>query len=169
MEMIDANLTVLMDRLRPQQFRLKKALAKVAANYDICIIDCPPDLDTATINAMCATDFILIPADCARWATKGLKEVTRQIYEIKENINPNLEILGIVATKYTRSKPSMAALATLAEQDIPMLDSVIRFGSKINEANDRQIPVSMCAPDSNPAVDYMALTEEVLQRMKALA
>ena len=79
MRMLKANRNILMDVTEPQQYRLRDALRKVAANYCYCLMDCPPDLDMGSINALCAADWVIIPVDCDEWACDGMAEILDQI------------------------------------------------------------------------------------------
>ena len=74
MRMLKANRTILMDN-GPRQFHLRDALKCVAGDYDYCIMDCPPDLDMGSINALCAADWVIIPVDCDKWACDGMQEI----------------------------------------------------------------------------------------------
>jgi chromosome partitioning protein len=78
--------------------RLKKALQKERENYDFIIIDSPPSLGLLTINGLCAADSVLIPVQCEYYALEGLTQLANTIKLIKENLNANLEIEGVLLT-----------------------------------------------------------------------
>ena len=93
MRMLKANRTILMDN-GPRQFHLRDALKCVAGDYDYCIMDCPPDLDMGSINALCAADWVIIPVDCDKWACDGMQEIVEQIEQVQAYYNPRLKIMG---------------------------------------------------------------------------
>ena len=83
-----------------KQFILKKAVDEVRENYDFIIIDCPPSLSMLTINAMCAGDTVLVPIQCEYYALEGLSQLMQTIELVKERLNTELEIEGVVFTMY---------------------------------------------------------------------
>ncbi|WP_457550672.1 ParA family protein [Archaeoglobus sp.] len=79
---------------------LKKKLSEVASDYDVGIIDCQTSISLLTINALAASDYVLIPVELAYLSIQGLNVLMNIILEVKQNVNPNLKILGILPTKY---------------------------------------------------------------------
>ena len=114
MEMLLANKNVMLDVLRPQWDRLRKALETIHNDYDYCIIDCPPDIDMATVNALAAADWVIIPVDCDEWAMDGMDEIREQVDAIRDAYNPQLEVMGVLATKYTRGRYSVDTINEIA-------------------------------------------------------
>ena len=86
--------------MQPREFKLRDALAPVKDAYDFIIIDCPPSLGLITINAFGCADSVLIPIQCEYYALEGLTQLTATIKRIKKNINPSLELEGVLATMY---------------------------------------------------------------------
>lgn len=166
MRMLTANKAVMLDVIHPQHSRLCKELARVAGQYDYCIVDCPPDIDMATINAMCAADYILIPVDCDEWALDGLQEIREQVEVIRENYNPKLEIMGILGTKYTRGKYSIQAVEQMTGQGLPVMHQVTSYSIKVKEAKSEHLPLLLYAPKSKPAGEYLELTKEIVNIME---
>ena len=78
-----------------KEFILKKAVDQVRADYDFIIIDCPPSLNTLTINAMCAADTVLVPIQCEYYALEGLSQLMNTVELVRDRLNPNLEIEGL--------------------------------------------------------------------------
>ena len=91
LNLLTANMEVTMDRVRPQQTRLKNALQQVKDNYDFCVIDNAPDINVSVINALTAADDVLIPVEVDDNTTEGMDELLDQIDEIKCELNPDLE------------------------------------------------------------------------------
>lgn len=160
MRMLKANRTILMDN-GPRQFHLRDALECVADSYDYCIMDCPPDLDMGSINALCAADWVIIPVDCDKWACDGMNEIVEQIEQVQAYYNPCLKIMGALMTKYRRTRYAEDIIKQLCASGISVLETVIRYTVKVSEAAHACMPLLEYAPDCTAAVDYRALTEEV--------
>ena len=160
MRMLKANRTILMDN-GPRQFHLRDALECVADSYDYCLMDCPPDLDMGSINALCAADWVIIPVDCDKWACDGMQEIVEQIEQVQAYYNPCLKIMGALMTKYRRTRYAEDIIKQLCASGISVLETVIRYTVKVSEAAQAGMPLLEYAPDCTAAVDYRALTEEV--------
>src|SRR5690606_32496914 len=85
-----------------REYRLRDALAKTALNYDYVLIDCPPSLGLLTLNALVASNAVLIPLQCEFYALEGLSHLMRTVQLVKNNLNPGLDIQGIALTMYDR-------------------------------------------------------------------
>ena len=97
-----------------RETRLRHALKRVASNYDYVIIDCPPSLNMLTVNALVASDGVLIPMQCEYYALEGLSALNNTIKQIAKLINPKLKIEGILRTMYDpRSSLTNAVSAQL--------------------------------------------------------
>ena len=160
MRMLKANRTILMDN-GPRQFHLRDALECVTGDYDYCIMDCPPDLDMGSINALCAADWVIIPVDCDKWACDGMQEIVEQIEQVQAYYNPCLKIMGALMTKYRRTRYAEDIIKQLCASGISVLETVIRYTVKVSEAAHAGMPLLEYAPDCTAAVDYRALTKEV--------
>lgn len=163
MRMLKANRSILMDTTEPQQFRLRDALENLAGNYEYCIMDCPPDLDMGSINALCAADWVIIPVDCDEWACDGMKEIVDQIERVQMYYNPHLKIMGTMMTKYRRTRYAADVIRQLRSSGaaIPMMDTVIRYTVKVGEAKSVHKPLREYCPECTAAADYKALAEKV--------
>ena len=160
MRMLKANRTILMDN-SPRQYHLRDALKCVAGDYDYCIMDCPPDLDMGSINALCAADWVIIPVDCDKWACDGMQEIVEQIEQVQAYYNPRLKIMGALMTKYRRTRYAEDIIVQLCASGISVLETVIRYTVKVSEAAHAGMPLLEYCPDCTAAVDYRELTEEV--------
>lgn len=162
MRMLKANRMILMDN-GPRQYHLRNALKDVSANYDYCIMDCPPDLDMGSINALCAADWVIVPVDCDEWACDGMREIIDQIEQVQIDYNPRLKIMGALLTKYRRT----IYAATVAQQlhdlpDVPLMQTVIRYTVRVSEAKSEHKPLMDYDPFCTAAQDYSELTYEIL-------
>lgn len=161
MRMLKANRMILMDN-GPRQYHLRDALKDVS-NYDYCIMDCPPDLDMGSINALCAADWVIIPVDCDEWACDGMREIIDQIEQVQIDYNPRLKIMGALLTKYRRTRYAADVIHTIAEKlpGLALLPTVIRYTVRVSEAKSAHKPLRTFSPDCTAALDYKALAEKV--------
>ena len=155
--------------LERREGRLKAALAGVREDYDYVIIDCPPSLSLLTLNGLVAAHAVLIPMQCEYYALEGLSDLVGTIKRVRANLNPKLEIAGLVRTMYD-------ARNTLAQQVSAQLES--HFGDKVYrnivprnvrlaEAPSYGTPAVLWDPESKGAQAYLALAQEVLERERA--
>jgi chromosome partitioning protein len=166
MRLLTANQRVMLDALHPQHTRLTRALREVQNVYDWCLIDCPPDIDMGTINAMAAADWVLVPVDSDAWALDGLREIMAQADVIRDEYNPKLRVLGVLRTKVQASASCRRVGEAL--DGLPVLDSTIRYSKLVPSANNMRLPLAWFAPRAGVTADYAALTREVLRRTGAL-
>lgn len=163
MRLLAANKQVLLDTTEPQQIRLRDALEQVQDLFDICLMDCPPDLDMGSINALCAADWVIIPVDCDEWATDGLREVLDQMDKLRMYYNPRLKLAGVLLTKYNRTNAEKQVAHDVANSGAPLLKSVIRYTVKVKEARTAHKALRDYAPDGTATQDYKSLTDELLE------
>lgn len=167
MTMLLANKNVMFDVRRPQADRLKNALEPLRSEYDYCIFDCPPDIDMATINALVAADWVIIPVDCDEWALDGLAEIMDQVRDVQHGYNPQLEVMGVLATKYDRGRYSMQTVNQIANLHIPAFrnedGSVMRinYSVKVKEAKAAHKPLHRYTPNIPSSAQYKQLAAAV--------
>lgn len=174
MRMLLANKSVMFDLAHRREDRLRKALLPYSSEYDYCIIDCPPDIDMATINALVAADWVIIPVDCDEWALDGLDEIMAQIHDVKAEYNKELEVMGTLATKYDRGRYSIKTINQLADlcidRHIPtFFDAdrrILRIDSsvRVKEAKAAHKPLCLYSPKCKPAGQYDMLAKCVMQK-----
>lgn len=143
---------------------LQGILARVDDGYDYILVDCPPNLGLLTINALVASDGILIPLQCEYLALRGLGMLLDTLYKIKRKLNPDLEVTGILATLYsTRTIHAREVLeevqAMFGER---VFDTVIRSSIRFAEAALARMPILEYAPNHPGAAAYRAIAKEVL-------
>jgi len=150
------------DRERQLSYRFKEA----ASDYDYIIIDCPPSLNMLTVNAMVAADSIIIPMQCEYYALEGLSALSDTINSIKESLNPNLSIEGILRTMFDpRNRLAIDVSRQLLEhfQD-SVYRTVIPRNIRLAEAPSHGLPVINYDRASKGARAYLALAGEMLRR-----
>lgn len=132
--------------------------------YDFVFFDCGPSLNLITINALVASDSILIPIQTHYYSLEGMKELFSTIEIVRERLNPDLQILGILATLFdTRTKISNQILQQIRDYFKGMVfNSVIRNNVRLCEAPMYKKPIHLYDPKSMGAQDYFNLMEEVI-------
>ena len=134
---------------------------EIRQRYDYCLMDCPPDLDMGSINALTAADWVIIPVDCDEWACDGMREIMDQIEQVQMYYNPHLKVMGALMTKYRRTRYAGEVVHQLNEAGIEMLHTVIRYTVKVSEAKSAHEPLRVYKPDCSAALDYGCLADEV--------
>ncbi len=145
---------------------LAKALAPIVDKYDYIIIDCPPSLGLLTINALTAANAVMIPIQCEYYALEGLSQLLRTIKLVQNNLNPGLDIDGVLLTMYDSCLNLSRQVAEEARKffDNRVYDTVINRNVRLSEAPSFGKPIIMYDILSTGAENYMALTREVLNR-----
>jgi len=147
-----------------REYRLKKALQKEKESFDFIIIDSPPSLGLLTINGLCAADSVIIPVQCEYYALEGLTQLTNTVKLVKENLNPNLAIEGVLLT--------MADFRTNLTKEViqetrnffkdKVYETVIPRNIRLTEAPSFGKPIVAYDKDSLGAQKYEELNKEIL-------
>jgi len=147
--------------------RLEHALADLRESYEFVLIDCPPSLGLLTLNALTAADSVLIPLQCEYYALEGLARLTGTIGRVRESLNPELEIEGIVLTMLDRRNN----LARQVEREVRdhfgdrVFENVIPRNVRLSEAPSHGKPVLLYDIRSRGATAYLKLADELLGRL----
>lgn len=146
---------------------MKEALAPIKDKYDYIIIDCPPSLSMLTVNAMVASDGVVIPMQCEFYALEGLSQLTVTINRIKANYNNSLNITGILITMYnSRLLLSLQVINELNKHYADKLFTThISRGVKVSEAPGFGIPVYYHDKRSKGTKEYLAVARELISRI----
>jgi chromosome partitioning protein len=146
--------------------RLKNALSGVLEDYDFVLIDCPPSLGLLTINGLTAADEVLIPIQCEYYALEGVSQLTRNISLVKQNINPELEVEGVVLTMFDgRTTLSADVVAQVREHFAEKAyRTVIPRTVRLSEAPSYGEPIEAYDPMSRGAIAYRELSREFRRR-----
>lgn len=149
-----------------KEFLLKKALDEVKEQYDFILIDCPPSLNMLTINSMCAGDTVLVPIQCEYYALEGLSQLMHTIDLVKDRLNPELEIEGVVFTMYdARTNLSLQVVENVKNNLNQMIyKSIIPRNVRLAEAPSHGLPITEYDAKSTGAEAYRMLAEEVIHR-----
>lgn len=147
--------------------RMKRAFEQVSADFDYCVIDCPPSIGIATINAMTAADRAIICVQTNAFAFDAVKRLLRIVAEVKDELNPSLGFYALATMHRTNVTIHRDVLNALGELMPGLkLDSVIRFTATLAEAAASGKTIIEHAHGSNGHRDYEAFTKEVLKRVE---
>jgi chromosome partitioning protein len=146
---------------------LKKSLEEIQTQYDYIFIDCPPSLGLLTLNALAASDGVIIPMTCEFYALEGLSQLTLTIRQVKKLYNPNLEIVGILITMYDkRLNLSRQVLSEIQKyyQDKIFATKIAR-NVRLTEAPSYGMPIAYYDRSSKGSEQYQEIAEELMKRM----
>jgi chromosome partitioning protein len=165
LSLLKAEKDVLLDSTRPQQTRLKRALSGITDNYDFCVIDCPPNLNMSAINALTASDDVLVPIKIDKYSLQGLDYITDAIASIQD-FNESLQFRGCFITQFQRNNLNRQGEAKLKEQfGKKLFDTHIRQSVRVSESTFTA-PLIFSDPKNNATFDYLYLVEEYLSLIK---
>lgn len=147
-----------------REFVLRKALLEVRNDYDFIIIDCPPSLGILTVNSLTASDEVLIPVQCEYYALEGLSQLLNTIKLVKENLHPDLEVLGAVLTMYHKRIRLSEDVVSEVQNNFPhkVFDTIIPRNIRLAEAPSFGQSVLTLASWSKGAKAYRKLADEVI-------
>lgn len=146
-----------------REYILRKLLKPVAEQYDYILLDCPPSLGLVTINALVAARELFIPLTAEALPSRGLAKLTNILQMVRENLNEDITLSGVIITRWESTNLSKMVEAQLRQTfGNTIYQTKIRKNVAIAEAPLYAKDVVSYAPDSNGAKDYTALTEEIL-------
>ena len=145
-------------------FLLKNKLDTIRDNYDYILIDCPPSLNTLTVNALTASDSVIIPVQCEFYALQGLAQLLQTVDLIKERLNSNIEIEGLVFTMYdSRNNLCKQVIEDVKENlDVYIFEQVIPRNVRLAEAPSYGEPVDIYDRMSSGSKSYRKLAKELI-------
>jgi chromosome partitioning protein len=152
--------------LAGREYRLRDSLRSADLDYDFVLIDCPPALGLLTLNALAAADAVLVPLQCEFYALEGLSYLVRTIERVQRQVNPSLELQGVVLTMFDRRNN----LCGLVADDVrgyfgsKVYDTVIPRNVRVSEAPSHGLPVLLYDIACAGARAYVSLAGEVLRR-----
>ena len=150
---------------------LKGVLSKIEKDYDFILIDCSPSLGLLTVNALTASDSVIIPVQCEYFALEGLGKLLNTIKIIQGNLNPELEIEGFLLTMYDSRLRLSNQVADEVNKHFQQMvfKTVIQRNVKLSEAPSYGQPVLLYDADSRGTVNYLSLAKEVIEKEDARA
>ncbi len=149
-----------------REMRLKNALSQIADKYDYIIIDCPPTLTLLTINGLVAAQYIIVPMVCEYYALEGISDLIATVRKIRQAINPELDILGIVRTLYDPRSLLAKQVDDQLSAHFPdkLFATPIPRNIRLAEAPSHGMPALQYDPKATGTKAYLALADEVLLR-----
>ncbi|MEE8391741.1 MAG: AAA family ATPase [Anaerolineae bacterium] len=167
-----AGATVELVNLPQREYRLRHALAELTPNedaganeqYDYVLIDCPPSLGLLTVNALTATDGVVIPVQCEYLALEGLSQLSRAIDLVRRALNPTLQLRGLVMTMFDSRTTLSRQVVEEVQRYFPgkVFDAIIPRSVRLSEAPSYGESIISYAPRSAGALAYAALARELL-------
>jgi chromosome partitioning protein len=146
-----------------RELKLKRALQSAREDYDFTLIDCPPSLGLLTVNGLAASDDVVVPIQCEYYAIEGLGQLLRNVALVKSNLNPELDVRGIVLTMYdARTRLAVQVEREVREHFGPKVyRTVVPRTVRISEAPSFGEPIIVFDATSRGAVAYRELAKEV--------
>ena len=164
-DLAGAGVELITSQYRERQ--LEKALQPLKGKYDLIFIDCPPSLELLTLNALCASDGIMIPVQCEYYALEGLSDLMNTLRMVKRKMNPRLEIFGVALTMFDGRTNFSTQVAQEVRKHFPgkVFSTVIPRNIRLAEAPSHGIPVTVYDRSSRGSVAYKAMAEEIKAKL----
>lgn len=149
-----------------REYRLKKKLRSPALRYDFILLDCPPSLGFLTINALTASDSVLVPLQCEYYALEGMTQLLTTIKAVKQGLNPTLQIAGILLTMYDSRNNLAQQVAEEVRKHFGdvVFQTVIPRNVRLSESPSHGKPALLYDIKSSGAQSYLALAKELITR-----
>ncbi len=160
-----AGATVELVTMQERENRLKKTLDSVRTSYDYILIDCPPSLGLLTVNALAAAESVLIPIQCEYYALEGLGQLMHTIELVRQGVNPDLQVLGVVLTMYDKRNQLAHQVVNEVMKNFPgrVFEAMIPRTVSLAEAPSFGKTILQFDPGSRAARAYRQLAEEILK------
>lgn len=157
--------------IQRREFRLREVLQAAAMEYDFVLIDCPPALNMLTVNGLVAADAVMIPMQCEYYALEGLSDLVNTLRKVRANLNPKLEIEGLLRTMYDPRSTLTQQVSSELESHFgdKVYRSIIPRNVRLAEAPSYGKPVLAFDRSSKGAQAYQALAQELVERQGATA
>lgn len=159
-----AGATVELVSMEEREYRLRKVLSHVRNNYDFIMVDCPPSLGLLTVNALAAADRVLIPVQCEYYALEGLGQLMRTIELVRNSLNTDLQVLGVLLTMYDKRNHLSRQVLNEVSKNFPgrVFQAVVPRTVSLAEAPSFGKTIMQFDPGSKGARSYRELAEEII-------
>ena len=161
-----AGLEVELASLPQRERRLRRSLEPLRGSFDYLFLDCPPSLGLITVNALTAADSVLVPVQCEYYALEGLGQLVATIQLVRDNLNPSLEVRGVLLTMFDARTNLSADVRDEVRRHFgsAVYDTVVPRSVRLSEAPSHGVPVALYSPDSKGARAYASAASEFLAR-----
>lgn len=160
-----SNAEITLSNAMSRETILSRVLKEIKESYDYILIDCPPSLGLLSINALVASDGIIIPVATSFFSMKGIKHLIDTITLVQDNLKPDLQIIGILINMFDKRKNIAKDLKDQLKEVFgdKVFNTAIRVNSQIEYAQDNKTPIIYFNEKCNGYEDYMNLSQEVLK------
>ena len=151
-----------------KEFILQKALGKVKDQYDFIVIDCPPSLSMLTVNSMTSASTVLVPIQCEYYALEGLSQLIHTVNLVKDRLNADLDLEGVVFTMYDSRTNLSAQVVENVKNNFAynVFDTVIPRNTRLAEAPSYGMPILSYDPKATGSEAYRNLAKELIENNK---
>lgn len=149
-----------------REYKLKTALDPIKDKYDYIILDCPPSLSLITVNALTASDQVVVPMQCEYFALEGLSQLIFTIKQVRRLYNPELDLLGVVLTMYDGRLNLTVQVMEEVKKHFPgkLFKNAIPRNVRLSEAPSHSKPINYYDKFSRGALNYLEVTKELIER-----
>ena len=149
-----------------REYRLRKRLLSLKEKYDYILLDCPPSLGFLTVNALTASDSVLIPLQCEYYPLEGLTQLLKTVWAVRKRLNPTLDVVGILLTMYDARNNLSIQVAEEVRGHFKknVFETIIPRNVRLSEAPSHGKPVILYDIKSSGAQSYLALARELVRR-----
>lgn len=161
-----AGAEVVLVSMKQREYRMKKVIEALREDYDFIFIDCPPSLGLLTLNALTASDSILVPIQCEYYALEGLSQLMSTVKIVRRKLNTHLDIQGVVLTMFSARMNLCVQVVEEVKHYFmsKVYDTIIPRSIRMSEAPSHGLPICMYDPRNIGAKAYDALADEFLER-----
>jgi chromosome partitioning protein len=154
-----------------REARVARLLAPVRDRYHTVLLDCPPSLGLLTVNALTAADAVLVPIQCEYYALEGVTQLIATVNLVRDHLNPDLDVTGVVLTMYDSRTNLSAEVAAEVRRHLggAVYDAAVPRSIRLTEAPGFGLPIAMYRPESKGAVAYQAVADEYRARRATVA
>lgn len=152
--------------LDQREYRMRRALESIKPDYDFILIDCPPSLGLLTVNALTASDGVILPLQCEYFALEGMQQLLNTIRLVRDRLNPKISLFGVVLTMYDpRTKLGSEVVREISEHfPKEKFQTIVARNVRLSEAPSFGLTILEHDPRSPGALAYKQLAEEVIAR-----
>ncbi len=162
MSLIEAEKTLQNYTIKPPQIILRTALNKIRDCYDYCIIDCAPDVGFAVVNALAASNDVIIPVTIDKFTVDGIDEILERINELRGWYNPVIKFIGCLVTMYRNDNLHNTGIEMLKKKYGKVFETSINYTSMVGRSTFKDEPIMKYSPQCKAAKCYVKFTDEYI-------